>query len=79
MGNTRIATTATTSSTTAAEFDEAFTAVMPKLRRRLLTMVGNPHDADDLLQETYPRLSAGPGPVLRPVRNTLAPTPARRR
>lgn len=42
---------------TAAEFDEAFTAVMPKLRRRLLALTGNPHDADDLLQETYLRLS----------------------
>ncbi len=42
---------------TAAEFDEAFTAVMPRLRRRLLALTGNPHDADDLLQETYLRLS----------------------
>ncbi|MFD7436425.1 RNA polymerase sigma factor [Streptomyces sp. NPDC059861] len=42
---------------TAAEFDEAFTAVMPRLRRRLLVLTGNPHDADDLLQETYLRLS----------------------
>jgi len=57
------ATTATTTTTvitdhmTAAEFDEAFTAVMPRLRRRLLALTGNPHDADDLLQETYLRLS----------------------
>jgi RNA polymerase sigma-70 factor (ECF subfamily) len=59
-------TTSTTTSTnsaaftdhmTAAEFDEAFTAVMPRLRRRLLALTGNPHDADDLLQETYLRLS----------------------
>ncbi|GHB26029.1 hypothetical protein GCM10010346_57060 [Streptomyces chryseus] len=54
-------TTATTTTTsdhmTAAEFDEAFTAVMPRLRRRLLALTGNPHDADDLLQETYLRLS----------------------
>ncbi|MFE9681860.1 RNA polymerase sigma factor [Streptomyces sp. NPDC006285] len=42
---------------TAAEFDEAFTAAMPRLRNRLLAMTGNPHDADDLLQETYLRLS----------------------
>jgi RNA polymerase sigma-70 factor (ECF subfamily) len=42
---------------TAAEFDEAFTAVMPRLRRRLLALTGDPHDADDLLQETYLRLS----------------------
>ncbi|WP_234311947.1 RNA polymerase sigma factor [Streptomyces griseus] len=42
---------------TAAEFDEAFTAVMPRLRRRLLALTGNPHDADDLVQETYLRLS----------------------
>ncbi|MFF3850314.1 RNA polymerase sigma factor [Streptomyces sp. NPDC002328] len=42
---------------TAAEFDEAFTAVMPRLRRRLLALTGDPHDADDLLQETYVRLS----------------------
>ncbi|WP_425276794.1 RNA polymerase sigma factor [Streptomyces aquilus] len=47
----------TTDHMTAAEFDEAFTAVMPKLRRRLLALTGNPHDADDLLQETYLRLS----------------------
>ncbi|GGU48085.1 RNA polymerase sigma factor [Streptomyces lavendofoliae] len=42
---------------TAAEFDEAFTAVMPRLRRRLLALTGDPHDADDLVQETYLRLS----------------------
>nr|WP_229695338.1 RNA polymerase sigma factor [Streptomyces lacrimifluminis] len=42
---------------TPAEFDEAFTAVMPRLRLRLLALTGNPHDADDLLQETYLRLS----------------------
>ncbi|MET8825595.1 sigma-70 family RNA polymerase sigma factor [Streptomyces sp. NPDC004610] len=42
---------------TADEFDEAFTAVMPRLRRRLLALTGNPHDADDLVQETYLRLS----------------------
>lgn len=42
---------------TTAEFDEAFTTVMPRLRRRLLALTGNPHDADDLLQETYLRLS----------------------
>ncbi|MFF3334062.1 RNA polymerase sigma factor [Streptomyces sp. NPDC002888] len=42
---------------TAAEFDEAFTAAMPRLRRRLLALTGNPHDADDLVQETYLRLS----------------------
>nr|WP_149180023.1 RNA polymerase sigma factor [Streptomyces sp. TRM49041] len=42
---------------TPAEFDAQFTAVMPRLRRRLLAMTGNPHDADDLLQETYLRLS----------------------
>ncbi|MEU6059265.1 sigma-70 family RNA polymerase sigma factor [Streptomyces sp. NPDC047097] len=42
---------------TIAEFDEAFTTVMPRLRRRLLALTGNPHDADDLLQETYLRLS----------------------
>lgn len=39
------------------EFDAQFTAAMPRLRRRLLAMTGNPHDADDLLQETYLRLS----------------------
>ncbi|MFF8828485.1 RNA polymerase sigma factor [Streptomyces sp. NPDC015131] len=43
---------------TAAEFDAAFTAAMPRLRHRLLAMTGNPHDADDLLQETYVRLSS---------------------
>ncbi|GAA4933067.1 RNA polymerase sigma factor [Streptomyces coeruleoprunus] len=42
---------------TPAEFDAAFTAAMPRLRRRLLALTGNPHDADDLLQETYLRLS----------------------
>ncbi|GKQ35078.1 RNA polymerase sigma factor [Streptomyces sp. A012304] len=42
---------------TAAEFDAAFTAAMPRLRHRLLAMTGNPHDADDVLQETYLRLS----------------------
>ncbi|MDX6759297.1 MULTISPECIES: RNA polymerase sigma factor [Streptomyces] len=42
---------------TTAEFDEAFTAVMPRLRRRLVALTGNPHDADDLLQETYLKLS----------------------
>ncbi|MFJ4686632.1 RNA polymerase sigma factor [Streptomyces sp. NPDC088789] len=40
-----------------AEFDEAFTAAMPRLRRRLLALTGNPYDADDLVQETYLRLS----------------------
>jgi RNA polymerase sigma-70 factor (ECF subfamily) len=48
---------ATADRMTAAEFDEAFTAVMPRLRRRLLAVTGDPHDADDLLQETYLRLS----------------------
>ncbi|MCS0635688.1 sigma-70 family RNA polymerase sigma factor [Streptomyces sp. LP05-1] len=42
---------------TAAEFDAAFTAVMPRLRRRLLAMTGDPYDADDLVQETYLRLA----------------------
>ncbi|MEU3510121.1 RNA polymerase sigma factor [Streptomyces longwoodensis] len=42
---------------TADEFDAAFTALMPRLRRRLVALTGNPHDADDLLQETYLRLS----------------------
>jgi RNA polymerase sigma factor (sigma-70 family) len=50
-------TTTVTDHMTAAEFDDAFTAVMPRLRRRLLVLTGNPHDADDLLQETYLRLS----------------------
>ncbi|WP_426570141.1 RNA polymerase sigma factor [Streptomyces canus] len=50
-------TAAFTDHMTAAEFDEAFTAAMPRLRRRLLALTGNPHDADDLLQETYLRLS----------------------
>ena len=49
--------TAITDHMTTVEFDEAFTAVMPRLRRRLLALTGNPHDADDLLQETYLRLS----------------------
>ncbi|MFD4602512.1 RNA polymerase sigma factor [Streptomyces sp. NPDC058464] len=40
-----------------AEFDAGFTADMPRLRRRLLALTGNPHDADDLVQETYLRLS----------------------
>ncbi|MFD5465114.1 RNA polymerase sigma factor [Kitasatospora sp. NPDC127059] len=40
-----------------AEFDAAFTEAMPRLRRRLLALTGNPHDADDLLQDTYLRLS----------------------
>ncbi|MFF9053674.1 RNA polymerase sigma factor [Streptomyces erythrochromogenes] len=53
----RTGRTAFTDHMTAAEFDEAFTAVMPRLRRRLLALTGNPHDADDLLQETYLRLS----------------------
>ncbi|ARP73230.1 RNA polymerase sigma factor [Streptomyces pluripotens] len=39
------------------EFDALFTAGMPRLRKRLLALTGNPHDADDLLQETYLRLS----------------------
>lgn len=39
------------------DFDASFTADMPRLRRRLLALTGNPHDADDLLQETYLRLS----------------------
>ncbi|WP_376741232.1 RNA polymerase sigma factor [Streptomyces galbus] len=38
------------------EFDAAFTALMPRLRRRLLALAGNPHDADDLLQEPSLRL-----------------------
>lgn len=42
---------------TTGEFDASFTADMPRLRRRLLALTGNPHDADDLLQETYLRLS----------------------
>lgn len=42
---------------TADEFDAAFTALMPRLRHRLIALTGNPHDADDLLQETYLRLS----------------------
>lgn len=41
----------------AGDFDAFFTADMPRLRRRLLALTGNPHDADDLLQETYLRLS----------------------
>jgi RNA polymerase sigma-70 factor (ECF subfamily) len=48
---------ATAGHMTAAEFDEAFTAAMPRLRNRLLALTGNPYDADDLLQETYLRLS----------------------
>ncbi|MFE6871569.1 RNA polymerase sigma factor [Kitasatospora sp. NPDC057692] len=40
-----------------AEFDALFTEAMPRLRRRLLALTGNPHDADDLLQDTYVRLS----------------------
>ncbi|MFI6412640.1 RNA polymerase sigma factor [Streptomyces sp. NPDC050585] len=39
------------------EFDAQFIAAMPRLRRRLISLTGNPHDADDLLQETYLRLS----------------------
>ncbi|MEU6283734.1 RNA polymerase sigma factor [Streptomyces sp. NPDC047028] len=39
------------------QFDAAFTADMPRLRSRLLALTGDPHDADDLLQETYLRLS----------------------
>ncbi|MFF9158308.1 RNA polymerase sigma factor [Streptomyces sp. NPDC014846] len=39
------------------EFDASFTADMPRLRRRLMALTGNPHDADDLVQETYLRLS----------------------
>lgn len=39
------------------EFDAVFTETMPRLRRRLLTLTGNPYDADDLLQETYLRLA----------------------
>ncbi|MFL5999817.1 MAG: RNA polymerase sigma factor [Streptomyces sp.] len=42
---------------TPGDFDASFTADMPRLRRRLLALTGNPHDADDLLQETYLRLS----------------------
>ncbi|MFF5754040.1 RNA polymerase sigma factor [Streptomyces longwoodensis] len=42
---------------TTDEFDAAFTALMPRLRHRLIALTGNPHDADDLLQETYLRLS----------------------
>ncbi|WP_128379295.1 RNA polymerase sigma factor [Streptomyces cavernae] len=42
---------------TPEEFDTVFTAAMPRLRRRLLAMTGDPHDADDLLQETYVRLA----------------------
>ncbi|MFJ2610500.1 MULTISPECIES: RNA polymerase sigma factor [unclassified Streptomyces] len=41
----------------ADEFDAVFTEVMPRLRRRLLALTGNPHDADDLLQDTYMRLA----------------------
>ncbi|MFF0158490.1 RNA polymerase sigma factor [Streptomyces sp. NPDC005263] len=41
----------------AGEFDRVFSDVMPRLRRRLLALTGNPYDADDLLQETYLRLS----------------------
>lgn len=55
--STDTSATTATHHMTAAEFDEAFTAVMPRLRRRLLVLTGNPHDADDLLQETYLRLS----------------------
>ncbi|MER0450025.1 sigma-70 family RNA polymerase sigma factor [Streptomyces sp. Edi4] len=50
-----------------AEFDAVFTEVMPRLRRRLLALTGNPHDADDLLQDTYLRLSR------RARKRTLAP------
>ncbi len=50
-------TTAADDRMTTAEFDAAFTAVMPRLRRRLVALTGNPHDADDLLQETYLKLS----------------------
>ncbi|WUG35663.1 RNA polymerase sigma factor [Streptomyces sp. NBC_00459] len=39
------------------DFDASFAADMPRLRRRLLALTGNPHDADDLVQETYLRLS----------------------
>nr|WP_240528588.1 RNA polymerase sigma factor [Streptomyces humi] len=39
------------------DFDASFTADMPRLRRRLIALTGNPHDADDLVQETYLRLS----------------------
>jgi RNA polymerase sigma-70 factor (ECF subfamily) len=39
------------------EFDASFIADIPRLRRRLVALTGNPHDADDLLQETYLRLS----------------------
>ncbi|MFD7136474.1 RNA polymerase sigma factor [Streptomyces sp. NPDC059894] len=42
---------------TPEEFDRAFTAAMPRLRRRLLALTGDPHDADDLLQDTYLRLA----------------------
>ncbi|WP_309235621.1 RNA polymerase sigma factor [Streptomyces sp. TRM64462] len=66
MHTTRTTTDRTTTTTTdrtstdrmtPAEFDAEFTAVMPRLRRRLLAMTGDPYDADDLLQETYLRLS----------------------
>ena len=40
-----------------AEFDAVFNEAMPRLRRRLLALTGNPYDADDLLQETYMRLA----------------------
>jgi RNA polymerase sigma-70 factor (ECF subfamily) len=39
------------------DFDASFTADLPRLRRRLTALTGNPHDADDLLQETYLRLA----------------------
>ncbi|MEW1550652.1 RNA polymerase sigma factor [Streptomyces tsukubensis] len=52
---------------TVAQFDALFTAVMPRLRHRLVALMGNPHDADDLVQETYLRLSA------RARASTLAP------
>ncbi|MDQ0790699.1 RNA polymerase sigma factor (sigma-70 family) [Streptomyces sp. B3I7] len=39
------------------QFDASFTAHLPRLRRRLVALTGNPHDADDLLQETYLRLA----------------------
>ncbi|MGM0355228.1 RNA polymerase sigma factor [Streptomyces sp. ECR3] len=41
----------------ATEFDASFTAYLPRLRRRLLALTGDPHEADDLLQETYLRLA----------------------
>ncbi|MDT0433445.1 MULTISPECIES: RNA polymerase sigma factor [Streptomyces] len=55
------------------EFDAVFTEVMPRLRRRLLALTGNPYDADDLLQETYVRLARrARGRTLAPQRHPYA-------